>query len=124
MRGVSRVRFASLFIGLAVGVVACAGVGIGEAIAPAKGATASGDRRSGGDDVVHEDEPDCFSIPSYRFLYSFKTIPLALELVKHNECHGSYRAFEVHPHFPVNSVSAVDAAEAAPPRPHYPKRKC
>src|SRR6266545_4233411 len=54
MRGVSRVRFASLFIGLAVGVVACAGVGIGEAIAPAKGATASGDRRSGGDDVVHE----------------------------------------------------------------------
>ena len=43
-----------VFIGLAVGVLACAGVGIGKAVTPAKGATASGGRRSGGDDVVHE----------------------------------------------------------------------
>ena len=30
--------------------------------------------------------------------------------VKHHECHRFYRAFWVHPHFPVNTVSAVDAA--------------
>src|SRR5437773_1239223 len=85
-----------------------------------------------------------FFIPNYRLRYPFKAHPSCplgptwrnvtshWNWLKHDECHGSYRAFWLHPHFPVNTVSAVDAAalEAVysaswiTQKPHSAKKEC
>src|SRR6266487_1056267 len=63
----------------------------------------------------------------YCFRYSFEThsscslgptwrnVTSHWNWLKHHECHGFYDAFWAHPHFPVDTVSAMDAAAVAPP---------